>query len=1419
MMMTLRLWRVVSVWLFVALVCWHNSCYVGCTEQHQEAQGLLPTQDIRSEEEAEEKTHHHKVEESRVLPVQSLSEDEQLIVGDDEPKEELATQELDNREQGVETLDVEELAAEVALEPEESTPEPEQNLEQQLPEASTTPNQDSFSSPESSPPSSGPVTTPAAEPEEPPSILPSQDHTTNRQATPTQKLIPPVVLENTSNAHTAGTKTHADPPLSPPPGRSAQLGEANTSHMLNEDGLSSSIATEIDPSVSTKDPEDIPTFDEWKRKMIEVEKEKTQATHTSANGGSHPVKKVQKNFNNYASVECGAKILGANPEAKSTSSILMENMDVYMLNPCSNKIWFIIELCEPIQMKQLDIANFELFSSTPKDFLVSISDRYPTNKWLKLGLFHGRDERTVQSFPLDEHLYAKYVKMFTKYIKVELVSHFGSEHFCPLSLIRVFGTSMVEEYEEIADPSERPDDQDDDLDYPLGYVPGEVKSSKNLIGSAKDVILNMVNNIAINVLGGGPEMQGNLSSQEVNATESSSQLETTTQTTTTDRAPVPATEEEETLLHSDIPATEAPSSEPPVAELPSTDTTGVELPPVEEKIVTPLQDKEDEEEPISSSIILLDKEDEPEEDGEKKEEYERRQESLNYCALFPSSSCSCSASFQEYLRLQCSALLSKKRKCQTTEREQTIPPPVQTPTWQLPLSPSTCPEPQQHLVEINRSQEKGRTPGQGEGGVSPSEAPHPLEDITEAPTDSRSEPLLLEPSQTSNLPKPSTADSSSAKPTSTVELPPLSSKEPPTELRPEKSQDVPAEEKHMEPSATISASASTKSSGGSPVDQISVAPTEEKPNADLYLPELDTPIQTPDVADQSLHPTTSPPSEEHPAPPAVPENGSATTTEVSHPDPNTVTEPEPSSGQAATTETKTEDFVDDILFTSSIGNSQPHPSSPTAPPSSSHPHSDIYAELHNGMEQGNGNQVHGTSQKESVFMRLNNRIKALEMNMSLSGRYLEQLSQRYRKTMEEMQRAFNKTIIKLQNTARVAEEQDQRQTESIQSLQVQLENVTQLVVNLSLRVSQLQTEVSDRQSYLLLSLMLCLFLGLLLCANHCRISSMPPTTDPEPPIPKSYSYCCPERQFSSCDDMGLKRTASYPLLHSESFQLATTEGKFIYETQSLFPANRKRRRSKIKSCETLKPSFLTAPELANGVIVGNGVPLTAGPTSPIRRLLHSTFRDSPSEGSSEASSHSDDPSFCGITTVCTRICDGLPPPRTRAEKRALRRRRPKPACVVVDLLQAPRRDKSESMPVSTLQDLISRKKEQNSGKFGINAPLSGCPSVVGTRESQTRGLKWSSPDRQMAELLRARTKLSSLHPRNSPLLAQPICGLALGEYTAHLGRLCPRGFLVPALQSGEAERPIGCAAACGQFPLVEVNEVESTSASEQATDE
>lgn len=40
-------------------------------------------------------------------------------------------------------------------------------------------------------------------------------------------------------------------------------------------------------------------------------------------------------------------------------------------------------------------------------------------------------------------------------------------------------------------------------------------------------------------------------------------------------------------------------------------------------------------------------------------------------------------------------------------------------------------------------------------------------------------------------------------------------------------------------------------------------------------------------------------------------------------------------------------------------------------------------------------------QKESVFVRLGNRLKTLELNMSLSGQYLQELSRRFKKQVRE----------------------------------------------------------------------------------------------------------------------------------------------------------------------------------------------------------------------------------------------------------------------------------------------------------------------------------------------------------------------------------------------------------------------------------
>lgn len=84
------------------------------------------------------------------------------------------------------------------------------------------------------------------------------------------------------------------------------------------------------------------------------------------------------------------------------------------------------------------MANFELFSSSPKEFSIYLSDRYPTRDWALAGRFMAHDERNLQAFNLSDTAH------FGKYVKVEVHSHYGQEHYCPISLLRVYGTSEIE---------------------------------------------------------------------------------------------------------------------------------------------------------------------------------------------------------------------------------------------------------------------------------------------------------------------------------------------------------------------------------------------------------------------------------------------------------------------------------------------------------------------------------------------------------------------------------------------------------------------------------------------------------------------------------------------------------------------------------------------------------------------------------------------------------------------------------------------------------------------------------------------------------------------------------------------------------------------------------------------------------------
>ncbi|NXO68427.1 SUCO factor, partial [Phainopepla nitens] len=1056
------------------------------------------------------------------------------------------------------------------------------------------------------------------------------------QSEPSSFVSPPESLagqhiENISSSHGKGKKTKSEfePKVSAAEkGTDEQKSALNASENLKREKDFKKTG-EIDPTsvITPKDPGDIPTFDEWKKKVMEVEKEKSQSMHPSAVGGQHSTKKVQKNRNNYASVECGAKILAANPEAKSTSAILMENMDLYMLNPCSTKIWYVPELCEPVQVKQFDIANHELFSSTPKDFLVSISDRYPTNKWIKLGTFHARDERNVQSFPLDEQMYAKYVK-------VELISHFGSEHFCPLSLIRVFGTSMVEEYEEIADSqyqSERQELFDEDYDYLLDYNTGEEKSSKNLLGSATNAILSMVN-IAANMLGA--------------KTEESSETEAGNKSVSENVTASPATPTAAPRLPEPTPV---PSPELVTTDIPQIEKEQLMLDLTKESPIVQLM--QEYEEDTSQSTVTLLSSDEQEEEAAAWFELETERYCCDMAAVC------CISTFSEYLLKWCSVAAAMHRQHSKTGDEEGLPYPVDVQQPQPALTESAQTAAEEPLPEQLDS--KAEKPS---GSVVAVDFSAVHEEISNETTES----IELEPSHPQTVSQSLLLEvTSEVKPSPTTDT----VLEPPKEdsgqvaLRTTPQVDVPELSTEMEKAESSAVVESPETSVATEVKEMS---TRETPATPVIAKPTETAVQPEStvavVASNAVE-------------------GKESTPEVQ---------------KAVLAPVESAEVKEDEQAAEEALMAMPVSGGPQRTAT------DFYAELQNSTELGyaNGNLVHGSNQKESVFMRLNNRIKALEVNMSLSSRYLEELSQRYRKQMEEMQKAFNKTIIKLQNTSRIAEEQDQRQTEAIQLLQAQLTNMTQLASNLSATVAELKREVSDRQTYLVISLVLCLILGLVLFVQRCRSPSQF-CEDYLSKIPKSNHYPSPKRCFSSYDDMNLKRRTSLPLVRSQSFQLAGKEvdPEDLYIVEPLkFSPEKKKKRCKYKSekPETIKPTAEPLHPMANGEIKGRKPFTNQRDFSNVGEVYHSSYKGPPSEGSSETSSQSDESYFCGIS-ACTSLCNGQSQ-KTKTEKRALKRRRSKVSDqgkLIKTLIQT----KSGSMP--SLHDIIKGNKDITVGTLGV----------------------------------------------------------------------------------------------------------------------
>lgn len=218
---------------------------------------------------------------------------------------------------------------------------------------------------------------------------------------------------------------------------------------------------------------------------------------------------------NYASFDCAATVLKTNPECQGSSSILTEHKDSYMLNECRAKNKFLIlELCDDILVDTVVLANYEFFSSIFHTFRVSVADRYPAkpDQWKELGVYEARNTREVQAFAVENPL------IWARYLKIELLTHYGSEFYCPLSLVRVHGTTMLEEYKHEGDAARAgveaieagpwiPEAEGGDTSGPgiPEVVPEDVKKTQETETRAQDVCPNMRTPIEALLLEGTPK--------------------------------------------------------------------------------------------------------------------------------------------------------------------------------------------------------------------------------------------------------------------------------------------------------------------------------------------------------------------------------------------------------------------------------------------------------------------------------------------------------------------------------------------------------------------------------------------------------------------------------------------------------------------------------------------------------------------------------------------------------------------------------------------------------------------------------------------------------------------------------------------------------------------------------------------------
>ncbi|XP_067001306.2 SUN domain-containing ossification factor isoform X2 [Anabrus simplex] len=730
---------------------------------------------------------------------------------------------------------------------------------------------------------------------------------------------------------------------------------------LTNGSSSDTSVNEPEPSDHATPPEDIPSFSEWAQKQL-AEAEEKQKVAVNTNGSSAPTASSSRaggalklRSKNYASPDCGAKIVATNPEAASASSVLSPSRDEYLLNTCTSRIWFVVELCEAIQAKKIELANFELFSSSPREFSVSVSDRIQTRDWQSVGHFTAEDERNIQSFTLHPQL-------FGKYIKVEFHSHYGSEHFCPVSLFRVYGTSEFEVLERVDEVHESvldmDEDDDDDVDGALDIDTGE--PPKNLFNSAKDAVMSIVKKAA-EALGKGGDVQND-----------TSLLNTTSEETALE---IPHMKFCKSPRHIVVCDNCSDSLFSDVYQLLSCEETSLQILMSSPFVYDVIRDgqlcskyglffsnrRAGAPYPLKQTEILV---------------HPKADPSDYISALFPpqyiAALCNMLAIYEKRVALNISeepnitttitiSLEEKNSNFQEHGFENVVLPPASTCSADNSAASQACSTPdrsEDSIIEL--------------ATTVPTTEPYSVQDKSTLPI--KPTKTLTDAKQQDTFPSPT--DSGGSLHTKSLE-----------------SEAVPSADAENTVSSVVTATSMLNGKNKTQVDtpDLSVVPSGEASGSSASMESKDDNI----LQGEGIENVSDIPTEEQP-----------------------------------------QDTLDRLLkdlkdLDQAVGSSSS--SMPVASTSSSAP-----------VPPPNvppAQQV----QKESVFLRLANRIKALERNMSLSGQYLEELSRRYKKQMEEMQRAFNRTLAALGEESRKGHEREQKRMEEMLALQQQLTTLSSVV--------------------------------------------------------------------------------------------------------------------------------------------------------------------------------------------------------------------------------------------------------------------------------------------------------------------------------------------------------------------------------------